>query len=280
MASNNFLFLFGKAAKNKNVLLRRFGDLFAVFDYGNTVAPIQPWPLIGGGWDSGTVDGNVTANNQYDYGSVTATVNNSNGGTGTRLSWNTSVNTTYWTYTGQYEAKQSKVTAPPFTAQADSNHSRSYGEGMINGRFYIELLYTNRGQGGNHGRVNSVVAGVQSSTVFGSNINNSRSGSNYSTTLSFSSISGNTNSLTVDDTTNGIVKIFINLDNGTMGMAINNNSFTTTTMSETNLAEYRDNGATFFGEWWDGHAFEIRDPADYTYDPPDSSYVLGWGKTS
>lgn len=280
MASNNFLFLFGKATRAKNVLLRRFGDLFAVFDYGNTESPIQPWPLIGGGWDSGTVDGNVTANNLYDYGSVTATVNNSNGGIGTRLSWNTSVNTAYWTYTGAYEARQGKETAPPTTAQADSNHSRSYGEGMINGRFYIELLFTNRGQNGDFGRINSMSAGVQPSTVFGTNINNSRTGSNNSTVLSMSAITGTLNNLTVDSTTNGIVKIFVNLDTGTMGMALNNNSFTTTTMSATNLALYRDHGATFFGEWWDGHAFEIRDPQDYTYDPPDSSYVLGWGKAS
>ena len=55
---------------------RRFGDIFAIFDYGATASPIEPWPIIGGGWDSGTVTGSVTSNNSYDYGSIASPAEN------------------------------------------------------------------------------------------------------------------------------------------------------------------------------------------------------------
>lgn len=76
MASTNFLFRFGNPARMHNVLLRRFGDLFGIWDYGATATPLEPWPIIGGGWDSGTITGSVTANNQFDYGSITGAADN------------------------------------------------------------------------------------------------------------------------------------------------------------------------------------------------------------
>ena len=48
MASTNFLFRFGNPARMHNVLLRRFGDLFGIWDYGATATPLEPWPIIGG----------------------------------------------------------------------------------------------------------------------------------------------------------------------------------------------------------------------------------------
>ncbi len=76
MASTNFLFRFGNPARMHNVILRRFGDIFAIFDYGATASPVEPWPIIGGGWDSGTIAGSVTSNNSYDYGSITQQAEN------------------------------------------------------------------------------------------------------------------------------------------------------------------------------------------------------------
>jgi len=76
MASTNFLFRFGNPTRMHNVILRRFGDIFAIFDYGATAAPITAWPIIGSGWDSGTVQGSVTANNSYDYGSIAVQAEN------------------------------------------------------------------------------------------------------------------------------------------------------------------------------------------------------------
>ena len=76
MASTNFLFRFGNPTRMHNVILRRFGDIFAIFDYGATASPIEPWPIIGGGWDSGTVTGSVTSNNSYDYGSIASPAEN------------------------------------------------------------------------------------------------------------------------------------------------------------------------------------------------------------
>ena len=76
MASTNFLFRFGNPTRMHNVILRRFGDIFAIFDYGATASPIEPWPIIGGGWDSGTITGSVTSNNSYDYGSVASPAEN------------------------------------------------------------------------------------------------------------------------------------------------------------------------------------------------------------
>lgn len=76
MASTNFLFRFGNPARMHNVLLRRFGDLFGIWDYGATATPLEPWPIIGGGWDSGTITGSVTSNNQFDYGSITGAADN------------------------------------------------------------------------------------------------------------------------------------------------------------------------------------------------------------
>lgn len=76
MASTNFLFRFGNPARMHNVLLRRFGDLFGIWDYGATATPLEPWPIIGGGWDSGTIQGTVTANNTFDYGLVSQPADN------------------------------------------------------------------------------------------------------------------------------------------------------------------------------------------------------------
>ena len=199
---------------------------------------------------------------------------------GTRLQWNTSVNTSFWSYTGSpaYEARQSRTEAPPYTAQADSAHNRGIGNGVIEGKFYIELLYTVDGDGGDSSH-DSFTAGIMPATNYGSNLNNSRSGNNGASVVSLGQISGSTNlnDLTVNSTTAGIIKIGVNLDDGEMSIGINNGAFTTTSIDSTKLASYRTNGAIFFGEWWDGNAFLIRDPNDYTYTAPVDTFVKGWG---
>ena len=200
--------------------------------------------------------------------------------TGTRLQWNTSVNTSFWTYTGSpaYQAQQNREQAPPYTAQADSAHLRGIGNGVISGKFYIELLYVVDGEGGMDSH-NSFSAGIMPATNYGSNLNNSRTGANGASVVRLSQISGSTNlnDLTLNSTTAGIIKIGVNLDDGEMSIGINNGAFTTTSIDSTKLASYRTNGAIFFGEWWDGNGFLIRDPADYTYTAPVNTFVKGWG---
>ena len=200
---------------------------------------------------------------------------------GTRLQWNTSVNTSFWAYTGSpaYEARQDRDEAPPYTAQADSAHFRGIGNGVIEGKFYIELLYTVDGEGGSDSH-NSFSAGIMPATNYGSNLNNSRTGANGATVVTLAQISTNLNNLTVDSTTAGIIKIGINLDDGEVSIGINNGAFTTTSIDSTKLASYRTNGAIFFGEWWDGNGFLIRDPNDYTYTAPDDTFIKGWGLTT
>jgi len=277
MASNNFLFLFGKTTRAKNVLLRRYGDLLDIFDYGATASPIEPWPLIGTGWDSGSVQGTVNINNTFNFGSVAADHDNSGNTIGARLSWATPVPNIYWSING-FKARQNNISSPK-TITADTDHSRGEGNGVVSGKYYLEFMMTNKG--GTSLTANlAFMAGVTNSTHYAGHGSNLEDGGSGATQLSTNDFTGDMSNLTVNSTTNGIVGIAVDLDNGQIGASLNGATITMKNISSSDLTDYTSSGAIFFAQWSSGHEFEIRDHNSYSYSAPSSDYTLGWAPTS
>lgn len=204
---------------------------------------------------------------------------------GLRPCFNTARQTSHYTYSndvgGSCFTVSTSISGSNTMTVADSNHTRTRGNGLISGKWYIEYI------------VDTISPTTQSGAI-----GLGESTFNWGTNRSAFRIAG-AGQFGRENVTNGWYSFFMStsngapwsfgtigdggtlmfgadLDTGEIRIGRNGTWDTIKTMSGTLLAKYQSTGAVLGFEFWDGNGMTIRNPADYLYSAPEG-YTPGWG---